>query len=77
MALRAVGYVIDCPSSVLLRLPEATTASGPLDPVFEKSEAARNQLSMMTACLNFWQTQDFGASLDLMLSRVARTAEAW
>jgi hypothetical protein len=57
------------PSRILARLPEAATASGLLDPVFRKNETARNQLHIMTAMLNYWQSGDFRASLDRLLRR--------
>lgn len=67
VAMMGVSYFIESPSRILFRLPEAAVASGPLDPVFRKSETARNQLHIMTAALNLWQTHDFGASLDRVL----------
>jgi hypothetical protein len=68
-AMMGVSYLIQSPSRILARLPEAATASGTLDPVFRKNETARNQLHIMTAMLNYWQTRDFGASLDRLLRR--------
>ena len=69
VAMMGVSYLIQSPSRILARLPEAATASGTLDPVFRKNETARNQLHIMTAMLNLWQTRDFGASLDRLLKR--------
>ncbi len=69
VAMMGVCYLIQSPSRILARLPEAATASGTLDPVFRKNETARNQLHIMTAMLNYWQTRDFGASLDRLLKR--------
>jgi hypothetical protein len=68
-AMMGVSYLIQSPSRILARLPEAAAASGTLDPVFRKNETARNQLHIMTAMLNYWQTRDFGASLDRVLGR--------
>jgi hypothetical protein len=67
VAMMGLSYFIESPSRILFRLPEAATASGPLDPVFRGSDPARNNLHMMTAFMNFWQSQDFGAGLDHML----------
>lgn len=73
-AMMGVSYLIQSPSRILSRLPEAATAAGPLDPVFRKNETARNQLHIMTTMLNFWQTRDFGASLDRVLRRTPEAA---
>ncbi|TAL01565.1 MAG: hypothetical protein EPO08_09930 [Rhodospirillaceae bacterium] len=70
IAIMGVSYFMESPYWILKRLPEVVGASGMLDPIFLKSESARNQLSMMTACLNLWQTHDFGASLDRVLARM-------
>jgi hypothetical protein len=70
VAMMGVSYLIQSPSRILARLPEAATASGTRDPVFRKNETARNQLHIMTAMLNYWQTRDFGASLERLLKRV-------
>lgn len=67
VALMGLSYFIDSPSRILFRLPEAATAAGPRDPVFDKSETARNQLHISTVFLNFWQACDLGASLERML----------
>jgi hypothetical protein len=69
VAMMGVCYLIQSPSRILARFPEAATASGTLDPIFRKNETARNQLHIMTAMLNYWQTRDFGASLDRLLKR--------
>jgi hypothetical protein len=70
VALMGVSYLIHSPSRILARLPEAATASGTRDPVFLKNETARNQLHIMTAMLNYWQTRDFGATLERLLARL-------
>lgn len=62
------------PERILFRLPEAVQASGPHDPIFEKSEQARNLLHIFTNFLHLWQRLDFGANLDLMLER-SRSAD--
>jgi hypothetical protein len=69
MAMMGLSYFVDSPSRILFRLPEVVTASGPRDPIFHRSESARNQLHMLTVFLNTWQTRDLGASLDRLLAR--------
>jgi hypothetical protein len=68
VATMGVAWLLEAPARILSRLPEAATASGPHDPVFHKSERARNQLHILTNLLNLWRTRDFGASLDRMLA---------
>ncbi len=72
IALIGLSYFLESPSRIVFRLPEAVDASGPLDPVFRKSDTARNQLHIATVFLNLWQTHDFGASLDRLLQRLRR-----
>ena len=71
VAVMGVARVLAFPEVILFRLPEAATASGPLDPVFERSDAARNCLHIYTVFLNLWRTRDFGAKLDMLLARLA------
>ena len=68
-AMIGLAGLINAPYLVLFRLPEAATATGPLDPVFRKQESARSFLHIFTIFLNLWQAHDFGASLDLVLAR--------
>lgn len=70
-AMIGLAGLINVPQIVLFRLPEAATASGPLDPVFRRQESARSFLHIFTIFLNLWQAHDFGASLDLVLARGA------
>ncbi len=69
VAVMGLATASVAPERILFRLPEAVHASGPLDPVFQKSSQARNFLQIYTNLLNLWQTHDFGASLDRMLAR--------
>jgi hypothetical protein len=71
-AMIGLAGLINVPQIVLFRLPEATTAAGPLDPVFRKQESARSFLHIFTIFLNLWKAHDFGASLDLVLERTGR-----
>jgi len=67
VAMMGVSYLIQSPSRILARLPEAARAFGTLDPIFRENETARNQLHIMTAMLNYWQSRDIGASLERLL----------
>jgi hypothetical protein len=69
IATMGVARILAMPETVLYRLPEAATATGPLDPVFERSDPARNCLHIYTVFLNLWQQRDFGAKLDELLAR--------
>lgn len=70
VATMGLAHLIDGPSIVLARLPEAADAESPLDPVFRKSEQARCFLHIVTVFLNLWERRDFGASLDTLLRRL-------
>ena len=63
-----VGGILIAPERILLRLPEAATASGPHDPLFDESEEARGFLHILTVFLSFWQSSRIGASLDRVLA---------
>lgn len=71
VAMMGLAWLLQAPARILFRLPEAATASSPRDPIFRRSETARNQLHVSTTFLNLWQTHDFGASLDRLLERTA------
>jgi hypothetical protein len=75
IATMAMTRMMDAPEKILLRLPEAVDAVGPLDPVFKKNETARNYLHISTIVLNLWQRHDFGAGLDRMLQGAKATAD--
>jgi hypothetical protein len=77
-ATMGLAMLIQAPTLVLSRLPEAAHAHGPLDPVFRKNEVARGFLHVFTTFLNLWQTQDFGASLERLLKSGQRSpGSAW
>ena len=69
-AMMGLAVLIQAPTLVLSRLPEAANAYGPLDPIFRRNDVARGFLHVFTTFLNLWQTHDFGASLDQLLERV-------
>jgi hypothetical protein len=72
-ATMVLAGLFDAPARMLGRLPEAADASGPLDPLFRRSEAARSFLHVFTVFLNLWETHDLGASLDAVLERTNRS----
>ena len=69
VAVMGLATASVAPERILFRLPEAIHASGPLDPVFQKSTQARNFLQIYSNFLSLWQTHDFGVSLDQMLGQ--------
>jgi hypothetical protein len=69
VASMGVARVLAFPEIVLFRLPEAATAAGPRDPMFLRSDPARNCLHIYTVLLQLWRRRDFGASLDRLLER--------
>lgn len=72
MAAMGVARVLAFPEVVMFRLPECVAASGPLDPMFEPVDPARNSLHIYTVFLKFWLRQDFGAALDRLLESQAK-----
>jgi hypothetical protein len=71
VAMLGLALMMDVPSLILSRMPEAATASGPLDPLLLKDSVVRGFLQGFRGFLNLWETRDFGASLDRMLERRA------
>ncbi len=70
VATMGLATLIEAPSLVLSRLPEAAGARDPLDPVFFKDDVVRGFLHVFTGFLHLWQRHDFGASLDRLLGRI-------
>ncbi len=69
VATMGLAWLLEAPARILHRLPEVAAASGPHDPLFLRSDTARNQLHIATVFLNFWLQRDFGAALERMLQR--------
>jgi hypothetical protein len=67
VATMGLGTLIEAPTLVLSRLPEAATAHSARDPVFRKDNVVSGFLHVFTTCLNLWHRHDFGASLDRLL----------
>ena len=68
--LLGLALLMDVPSLVLQRLPAATEAAGPLDPILFKDDVARGFLHVFTAFLNVWRRHDMQASLNHALARL-------
>ena len=66
--MMALFFFLASPAAILSRLPQAATASGPHDPVFLTSDTARNQLHILTVVMNRWNSPDFAAAFEHMLS---------
>jgi hypothetical protein len=69
VAVIGLAKAIVAPDRILFRLPDAMHATGPRDPIFDKSPPARNFLHVFTNFINLWRRHDFGRSLDAMLAR--------
>ena len=67
MATMGVARVLAFPEVITFRLPECSNATGPLDPMFDAVDPARNSLHIYTVFLKFWQARDFGKALDRVL----------
>lgn len=66
VATMGLAWLMEAPTKVLARLPEAANATSLRDPVFRNNESARAQLHISTAFLHLWQTHDFAASLNAL-----------
>jgi hypothetical protein len=69
MALMGVSYFMASPSRILLRMPDAVSASGPRDAKFRTNETARTNLHCLSIFLSLWQKEQFGEVLDKFLKR--------
>ena len=69
MAAMGVARVLAFPEVVMFRLPGCVEATGPLDPIFEPVDPARNSLHIYTVFLKFWLKHDFGRAVDRLLAR--------
>jgi hypothetical protein len=67
VATMGLATLIEAPTLILSRLPEAASAQSTRDPVFRKDNVAHGFLHVFTTFLNLWQAQDFGASLDRLM----------
>lgn len=69
VAMLGLALMIDLPALIEARLPEAKSASDPLDPVLRGDSVVHGFLHVSTNFLNLWATRDFGASLERVLER--------
>jgi hypothetical protein len=63
IAFMTLGYFLDSPARIRLRLPQVGRATGPRDPMFATSETARNQLHIATNALAIWRDRDIGGAV--------------
>lgn len=69
LVLVGLAMMMDLPALVQARLPDATQASGPRDPVIRGDTVVRGFLHVATNFLNLWARRDFAASLERALAR--------
>lgn len=62
-----LALLMDAPALVLTRLPEATQAQSPFDPLMRRNEVARSFLHLFTAFLNVLDKHELDISLDAVL----------
>ncbi len=74
IAMMGLSYFVASPSRILRSLPEVEAASGPLDPIFLRNDRARNNLHILSVFLSLWSNHDFGAVLERLLHRLARSS---
>jgi len=59
--------MMDLPALIQARMPEATGAAGPHDPMLRQDSVVHGFLHVSTNFLDTWARRDFGASLATML----------
>jgi hypothetical protein len=67
-AMMFLFYFVHSPATIIARLPQAASASGPHDPIFLTSDTARNQLHILTVVMNLWNKPDFFQGLERLPS---------
>ncbi len=67
-ATMGLAYLMDAPAIIERQIPDLENAHSAQDERFQRNEDARIQLHMLTMFLNQWQTQDFGALVDRVIS---------
>jgi hypothetical protein len=70
LSLVLVGFamMMDLPTLIQTRLPEAANAVGPRDPLIRSDTVVRGFLHVATNFLNLWARRDFAASLKRVLA---------
>lgn len=76
VAMMALAWLLEAPARIFIAMPDADKASGPDDPAFHANETARGFLRVFASVLYIWETLDFGASLDRVLSRMGEPVAA-
>jgi len=68
IATMGVARVLAFPEVIAFRCPGLEQASGPLDPMIQSIDPARNSLHIYTVYLKLWRTRDFGARVERVLA---------
>lgn len=71
VAMLGLALMLDFPTLIETRLPQAAAASGPYDPLLAKDPVVHGFLHVSTNFLDLWARRDFGASLAGMLEIAA------
>jgi hypothetical protein len=66
-----LAMFFDTPALILSRMPDIGDAAGPHDPRIARDSVVHGFLHGFTNFLYLWETRDFGASLDRLLSRIS------
>jgi hypothetical protein len=68
VGIMGVARVLSLPKVVRMRVPDASRADGPRDPMIRDDEAARTVLHIYTMLLTLWTKPEFTAALDRTLN---------
>jgi hypothetical protein len=68
MAAMGVARVLAFPEVIAFRCPGLEQATGPLDPLIQANDPARNSLHIYTMFLKTWHARDFGARVEQFLA---------
>jgi hypothetical protein len=61
--MMGLAYLLDAPPRILAEIPDLAAVQNRFDPIFERFETPRVQLTMMCNVLNLWQRRDLGRHL--------------
>jgi hypothetical protein len=74
LAIIGLALMMDLPTLLEARLPEAMGANGRHDPLLRHDSVVHGFLHVATNFLDLWARRDFGASLDRMLEVIRRAS---
>jgi hypothetical protein len=69
-AMIGLSGLLLTPERMLHRVPQAASAAGPHDPMFDEHDQARNFLHIFTLFLHRWRKVDFGVMLEGLRGRL-------